>query len=70
MSERSATAHRPEAATSIRAAVPFGSCKDRQPRTMLAVNPTLTIVANSLRVADHLKDRMHARSTSESLVLS
>ena len=35
-----------------------------------AVNPTLTIIANSLRVSDHLKDRLNARSTSERMVLS
>lgn len=27
-----------------------------------AVNPALTIIANALRVGDHLKDRLHARS--------
>lgn len=27
-----------------------------------AVNPALTIMANALRVADHLKDRLRVRS--------
>ena len=30
-----------------------------------AMNPTLTIVANALRIADHLKERLHARPVPE-----
>ncbi len=29
-----------------------------------AVNPTLTIIANALRVADHLQDRLGASTTT------
>jgi len=33
-----------------------------------AVNPALTIIANTLRVADHLKERLNVRQTSRTMV--